>query len=622
MEDLSSDHSTSLAAEDSNTCESECQSSIDNFHIERRTRKRLRKPDQWKRIKRKCLRNRGKEYIDSNDALIPPRVCGKECKCSLRCFESISREDRDNILSDFNNLADFDVQNAYLHGLIQSIEPKRRYTTKGRDSKRKTTFQYYLRVHSRQRKVCLTAFCSMHGISVKRVRNVRDKETTPPLDQRGKHDNRPNRISEDCVETVKMHILSFPRQTSHYSRSSNPNKRYLSPGLSIKKMHTLYMQKCDEVGWPTVTEPTYRRTFCEEFNFAFGSPRSDTCKMCDTLNCHIKDATDLTSKQKFSEELEEHHKVAELGFKTLKNDTELAKKNSESMLVISFDLQQNLPTPHIHTGLVFYLRQLWVYNLGIHNCGSRDGYMCMWPENIASRGSDEIASCLWNFFQSLPTTRKHLVAYSDSCGGQNKNFYIVCFWVYLLLKGYFEVIDHKFLTPGHTFLPSDRDFAIIEKKKRDNEIFIPLQWFKLVEGARTNQPFRVAQMKREDFKDIKGFSKKFVNRKNTTDKKKLSFQKVAWFRYTKDDPTKILIRHSLSVDEPWKVWNIGRKQVKLDSDIPLLIKYDTHNSINKNKYDDLMKMKGFIPQAYHSYYNNLPSFSNEVDTDAEYVDSE
>ena len=141
-------------------------------------------------------------------------------------------------------------------------------------------------------------------------------------------------------------------------------------------------------------------------------------------------------------------------------------------------------------------------------------------------------------FQSLPTTRKHLVAFSDSCGGQNKNFYIVCFWVYLLLKGYFEVIDHKFLTPGHTFLPSDRDFAIIEKKKRDNEIFIPLQWFKLVEGARTNQPFHVAQMKREDFEDIKGFSKKFVNRKNTTDKKKLSFQKVAWFRYTKRRPYK------------------------------------------------------------------------------------
>ena len=25
-----------------------------------------------------------------------------------------------------------------------------------------------------------------------------------------------------------------------------------------RDMHTLYVQKCDEVGWPSVSEPTYR----------------------------------------------------------------------------------------------------------------------------------------------------------------------------------------------------------------------------------------------------------------------------------------------------------------------------------------------------------------------------
>ena len=84
----------------------------------------------------------------------------------------------------------------------------------------------------------------------------------------------------------------------------------------------------------------------------------------------------------------------------------LLKKLSDSTLVISFNLQQNLPTPHIHTELVFYLRQLWVYNIGIHNCRTGDGYMCMRPENVAGCGSDEIASCLLNFCQ-------HLIAYND-----------------------------------------------------------------------------------------------------------------------------------------------------------------------------------------------------------------
>ena len=131
--------------------------------------------------------------------------------------------------------------------------------------------------------------------------------------------------------------------------------------------------------------------------------------MCDSLNCQINDATDNHAKQQLIQELGKHHIVAENGFKALKRDTELGKANSESMLVISFDLQQNFPTPYIHTGLAFYLRQLWVYNLDIHNCGSGDGYMCMWSENVARRGSDEIASCLWNYFQSLPITRQHVL---------------------------------------------------------------------------------------------------------------------------------------------------------------------------------------------------------------------
>lgn len=168
-------------------------------------------------------------------------------------------------------------------------------------------------------------------------------------------------------------------------------------------MHSLYLQKCDEVSWPSVIEPAYLKMFCKQFNFGFGSPRSDTCKTCDSFNCQINDASDATVKQ------------------------------------------------------------------------------------------------------LLATARKHVVAYSDSCGGQNKSFYIVCFWIYLLIKGCCETIDHKFLTPGHTYLPSDRDFALIEKKKKETEIFVPMQWFNLVEGTRVQKPFRVARMKREDIKDFKIF---------------------------------------------------------------------------------------------------------------------
>ena len=45
-------------------------------------------------------------------------------------------------------------------------------------------------------------------------------------------------------------------------------------------------------------------------------------------------------------ELEDHHDLAELEFKSLHDDAELARSEPDAYTVISFDLHQNLPTPH------------------------------------------------------------------------------------------------------------------------------------------------------------------------------------------------------------------------------------------------------------------------------------
>ena len=40
-------------------------------------------------------------------------------------------------------------------------------------------------------------------------------------------------------------------------------------------------------------------------------------------------------------------------------------------------------------------------------------------------------------------------------------------FVFGCMLGFCEVIDHKFLTPGHTYLPSDRDFALLRRRKSE-----------------------------------------------------------------------------------------------------------------------------------------------------------
>ena len=41
--------------------------------------------------------------------------------------------------------------------------------------------------------------------------------------------------------------------------------------------------------------------------------------------------------------------------------------------MITFDFQQNLPTPNLHHSEVFYMRQMWMYNMGIHDFVGHQG---------------------------------------------------------------------------------------------------------------------------------------------------------------------------------------------------------------------------------------------------------
>jgi len=132
--------------------------------------------------------------------------------------------------------------------------------------------------------------------------------------------------------------------------------------------------------------------------------------------------------------MELHLCKVELSFQPLKEDSAL-EKSDPNVLVITFDLQQSLPTPVLTTNVVFYERQLWTYNLGIHNCGTESVHMHLWHKGMASRGSHKIASCILRYLKDTSPTATHLITYSDSCGGQNRNVYLLSLWLHIVASG-------------------------------------------------------------------------------------------------------------------------------------------------------------------------------------------
>lgn len=73
-----------------------------------------------------------------------------------------------------------------------------------------------------------------------------------------------------------------------------------------------------------------------------------------------------------------------------KNADKSSSKSNPLKKTICFDLQQCLPTPDLQSGETFYKRQLWTYNLTVHDCDSGQAFCYLWYESVAKRGGNDI----------------------------------------------------------------------------------------------------------------------------------------------------------------------------------------------------------------------------------------
>lgn len=122
----------------------------------------------------------------------------------------------------FNTIANKEKQDTYIAGLIKLNSVARRRPSITDNSKPKScSCIYFIRIKEVEKRVCKKAFCSFLGIGKNRVQRIiksLQKNEPSPLDKRGKHVNRGNKINDQIVFQIQTHIESFPARESHYSR--------------------------------------------------------------------------------------------------------------------------------------------------------------------------------------------------------------------------------------------------------------------------------------------------------------------------------------------------------------------------------------------------------------------
>lgn len=491
------------------------------------------------------MRNSGKEYLTKTGV----RKAGKkienfDCGCPKKCVTLFTENERKAIFESFWNLKDFNLQNSYLFALVQKTTVSRKRPKDGSRAGKKVSFKYFIKSSIKTESVCKKYFLKTFQISDGRLYRCLSKDDVSQfMDKRGTTSSRKLDDSD-----IIRHIQSFPAYQSHYTRKSNPNRKYLNPGLTIRKMYDLYKEKCEI----EMTEPKklkyYYKIFNTKFNLHFKAPRQDTCKTCDDLNLKIQGADDENAKKDYEFQRELHQQKADSAREMLQTDS---KKTGEAY-ILTFDLQKALAFPKLTTSVAYYKRNLYLYNLGIHCFNNNTGYMNVWDEIEGGRGSQDIAACLVKHLKTYAALQKHAILYSDSCTGQNRNIKITLSLLKLVQdpETSIDTIDHKFLVSGHYYLPNDGEFGIIESaSRRHHQIYNKDQWVEIIKTAKRKEPFFVVnEMKTDDFLSTAALETSITNRKKNTCGYDFNWLNIRWLRFERNRPLEFQFKETLNPD--------------------------------------------------------------------------
>ena len=226
--------------------------------------------------------------------------------------------------------------------------------------------------------------------------------------------------------------------------------------------------------------------FYTNFNLRFKRVKKNTCKKCDKLTVSAASA-EGEQKTLLQEEHNMHMQSAEAAKKQM--DEDLNKASIETTVeTLTYDLQKVLSLPRIPTNIVYYKRQLSLFNCGIHSGSNNKGYFYVWIENEGGRGAQDIGSdLLKHIHDCLPAAVEHLILWSDSCGGQNRNIKICLLLQYALqMHQTLKTITLRYRVSGHSFLPNDSEFGEVEcALRRQERLYLPEDIIRVMHDCRS-----------------------------------------------------------------------------------------------------------------------------------------
>lgn len=620
--------------------ENEGDGEIENPEKDKRVKKKKQAPKNWKKNVVKQLRNSGQAYtsVSKSKKTFDKKSLKQPCgdKCRLQCSSKFTNEERQKILDEYWSLGDIEKQRSFLLKNMITVNPKYRYKREG--SHRKENKAFYYNKDGKQIRVCKKFFMATLDISSRPLRTVINKTSTTTEasvagDMRGKHGNH-FKVPDAVKDGIRRHIESIPRIESHYCRS-NTSREFIDGGKSIADLHRDYIKQCQETHTPySDSYLMYNQIFNTEYNISFFTPKKDQCETCVAYS-----NADTEEKKKMTDKYESH--ILEKDLTRVEKDND--KKNENKKVVVAvYDLQAVMPVPKGEVSTFYYVSKVNVLNFTIYDIKTNEVSCFMWHEGEAKRGSNEIASCVLRYLYNLKEKMKEddvegldVILYSDNCGGQQKNRYLISMYLYAVANyDHLNSITHKYLITGHSQNEGDSAHSLIEraikKSLKSGPIYVPEQYVSVVRTVKKNgKPFKVNEVTHEDIWDFKELTSHLgKNFSRNEDDQRVMFNDIKQIRVEKDKPLCYFYKVSYSDEEygminledmfepPEKRRKVKKKRCKQTptpiekvdmKSLTLKKAYKGKFNIAETKKRGLLSLvkKNVIPSFYKRFYENL-----------------
>jgi hypothetical protein len=458
--------------------------------------------------------------------------------CAMGCTRDLAPGEVDALLNDVRNARALGFQGWWMWVRTIYFSHLPFVSVKGEKQKKRGKRVRFFGFPSLQRHVCQVAFCALLGVHpITLFRRTR----RPPAGAFPFPHGRTGQVPGNALTAAQVSsVIEFMLKVAN--DEAVPNPRFVFGGdeatvasvlLQLPTSYTyrsLFHRYREElrgkeqagetvarVGWSSFWKLV--KTHPDLAHIKLTKRITGMCEVCKGLRFQLQRAPDSTAGKRMGELYDHLHSATTLR-RQYANRVKVAQEAQEAAgttgcyttVLLSFDYasQISLPVNSWET------QGDWIKNtfglsvnlFGITNDGLGRHHHYLYPEGF-SHGSAHVISMLNKYFIHNPRVAraKELVVYTDSCGGQNRNKFVVAYFMTRICAGLHDRIRWNFMAVGHTKFSPDRGFALVRNEEKKHTILTMADWLAVINNIgdeSSGQSFCTAEeVQAEDFRQWK-----------------------------------------------------------------------------------------------------------------------